>query len=73
MVDGKAHRQPFFIFLCLLIVLQIYWRYRPPALLKSSIDFVIQLKEKFNGWPLALIKNWPLSASNQKTRRGGGS
>jgi len=69
-----------------LIVLQIYWRYGPPALLKSSIDFVIQLKEKFNGWLLALIKqkmvykklvgklqNWPLSASNQKTRRGGGS
>jgi len=39
-----------------LIVLQIYWRYRPPALLKSSIDFVIQLKEKFNGWLLTLIK-----------------
>ena len=36
----------FFIFLCLLSVLQIYWRYRPPALLKSSIDFVIQLKNK---------------------------
>src|SRR5882762_667002 len=46
----------FFIFLCLLIVLQIYWRYRPTALLKSSIYFVIQLKEKFNGWLLALIK-----------------
>jgi len=29
-----------------LIVLQIYWRYRPPVLLKSSIDFVVQLKEK---------------------------
>jgi hypothetical protein len=43
-------------FLCLLSVLQIYWRCRPPALLKSSIDFVIQLKEKFNGWFLALIK-----------------
>jgi hypothetical protein len=27
-----------------LIELQIYWRYTPPALLKSSIDFVIQLK-----------------------------
>jgi hypothetical protein len=37
-----------------LIVLQIYWRYRPPALLKSSIDFVIQLKGKCNGG----LPNW---------------
>jgi hypothetical protein len=44
----------FFILLCLLIRLQIYWRDSPPALLESSIDFVIQLKEKFNGWMLPL-------------------
>jgi len=44
------------LFVCLLIVIQIYRRYRPPALLKSSINFVIWLKEKFNGWLPALIK-----------------
>jgi len=44
------------LFVYLLIVIQIYRRYRPPALLDSSINFVIQLKWKFNGWLIAPIK-----------------
>ena len=58
-----------------LIVLQIYWRYRRPALLKSSINFVIQLKQKFNKGLLTRIKqqavykkpvkdSWPMAPSS---------
>jgi hypothetical protein len=51
------------MFLRLLIVLQIYRRHRPPALLKSSIEFVIQLKEKLNAPPKAR-DNLPMKLAN---------